>query len=1243
MRTEFRTIKWKHIHTKGPKTFFCILLLVLASCATYRPQISDTLEDTENNERKIAKHTFFIAGGYGTQTKNDADNPVLQKLTAELRTATDASTLLFTGDNIGPKGNDQNQDKELLRQQFQFAKDFKGKTVFLQGDHEWKSKDTGQIDEIEDYIDDMKGIRAAERCPLEQISINEDLDLILVNSKWFMTDWDQVKHINRSCDDIVTKRRFLEQLQNYINDAQGKNLVVAMHHPVFSNGRYAGEYTLKSQLLPFPILGSLITGFESLGGFSPRFTSSFRYGYYQVLMSFLAQESERITFVSGHDQNLQFLSGQNGTHQIISGALGSIQATNRSTNSISTFGGTLEYEGLFTHAANGFAKLVYYEDGSSRVSFVTEEGTRTLDNYGPYKPYVPPADYGFPASDSITKSIVENPNDLKKSKFYKYLWGNRYRDYFTQPITAPVANLDTLKGGLALTKRGGGHQSYTLRFEDKNEKQFALRSLDKNALRILKYNMFGSAYNIEEFENTATEDIIYDFFTTSPPYLLPTISPLAKAAKVNHATANLFYVPKQAALDRYNPVYGDRLYFLEERPSEEWANNPGYTRSLPDAEGAVTDFESTTDMMAKLREDESYSIDERSLVRARLFDMLIGDWDRHADQYRWAEYEVNDDDKRFVIIPRDRDNAFPKFDGVGVPFLQLFIPLIRSWQTYEAEIKNLKWLNDKANMLDRALINKNGTELWIEEAQAMQQNLNEVEINKAFDIIPDEIKGETSETIKQNLKQRLADLTDYAKQYGEYLNRRIVLHGTDKDDIIRVIRQADGRTTISLRRNLSDEKNELFYRRTFEASVTKEIWIYGLNDDDRFIVEGNGDKEIFIRLIGGYGEDLFEIHNKKSLKVYDHTYGETVFTNKIPRKQLTNQYNTNLYHWRRLQENHNVFTPGLGYRVDDGFFLGGTDTYTVNGFNGNPFRQKHTLSAKYYTAFSAVELNYKGVFANVFPSINYEVEGYFTNNRYVNNYFGIGNETVNLEDDLDIDFYRARIGKLKLGTGLALKTLRLSLNYERFEVQNLADRIFNTNNFSPEIFDGQHYLGSELSVYYKNDDNKAFPTRYFYLGLQGGYKANTELSDIRFGYAGAKLSLARKLVPSGNIVLSSTLEGKTNIGDGYFFYHAPSIGGNNGLRGFRDERFTGKRTFYQSSDFRFRLKRYPTSVAPITVGVFAGFDYGRVWTENDNSNIWHTSQGGGIWVSGLNDFGLNIGFFNSNETNMFQVGLGFDF
>ena len=37
--------------------------------------------------------------------------------------------------------------------------------------------------------------------------------------------------------------------------------------------------------------------------------------------------------------------------------------------------------------------------------------------------------------------------------------------------------------------------------------------------------------------------------------------------------------------------------------------------------------------------------------------MLIGDWDRHQDQWRWIEFKENGK-KVYRPMPRDRDQAF---------------------------------------------------------------------------------------------------------------------------------------------------------------------------------------------------------------------------------------------------------------------------------------------------------------------------------------------------------------------------------------------------------------------------------------------------------------------------------------------------------------------------------------------------------------------------------------------------------
>jgi hypothetical protein len=704
----------------------------------------------------------------------------------------------------------------------------------------------------------------------------------------------------------------------------------------------------------------------------------------------------------------------------------------------------------------------------------------------------------------------------------------------------------------------------------------------------------------------------------------------------------LYYIPKQSTLKNLNPQFGDALYFIEQRPSDEQFNYKGYRRVI-DEKGKITEFESTTDMLEKIKSDESYAVDQQSYVRARVFDILLGDWDRHEDQWRWAEYEKENGDKEFMPVPRDRDNAFPRYDGNAIPVIQWFIPMTRMWQSYGPDIENLKWLNFNGSRLDNTILPDYDAHGWEHEARYIQKHLSEKTIDKAFLRLPKEVQDSTAQYIKNSLKKRLKKLPEYAREYGKYLNKQVALHATEKDDKIEIFRLEDGQTKVRIERLLSDRPNEKFYERTFKADETKEIWIYGLGDKDDFIVSGDGDAKIFVRLIAGYGKDHFHIENSRSVKVYDWKKEKSEFEGKRVSRQLTDVYTTNTFHWRYFKPNTNVLVPTAGFRTDDGVFLGAENTFTDEGFNGNPFRQKHTLSAKYYFNFRAAELKYDGVFANIFPKWNFELGGHVTSDRYIKNFFDFGNETVNNEDSAGRDFYRARVQQTKLTAGIAYHTLKFRTLFESFSTEKVDDRLFTPGNVNSQVFDRQNYAGAETSLYYYNDDADDFPTKGLYVSLLGGYKQNVSLKENRFGYFGANLKVVRKLIPSGNMVLATELAYRTNIGNDYFFYHAPSIGGDNGLRGFRDERFTGRSYFYQSTDLRVRLKRYVSAVTPITVGLYGGFDYGRVWQPDESSNVWHTSQGLGLWVGTANYLGLNAGVFNSVEGIFVQFGFGFGF
>ena len=158
-----------------------------------------------------------------------------------------------------------------------------------------------------------------------------------------------------------------------------------------------------------------------------------------------------------------------------------------------------------------------------------------------------------------------------------------------------------------------------------------------------------------------------------------------------------------------------------------------------------------------------------------------------------------------------------------------------------------------------------------------------------------------------------------------------------------------------------------------------------------------------------------------------------------------------------------------------------------------------------------------------------------------------------------------------------------------------------------------------------------------------GYRSSINGFDNRFGYIKPTLKLTYPLHPSGIAVIATKIAGETVIGENYEFYHGAVLGGNQSLRAYRNERFNGKTAFYQSTDVRVGLTRFKTNFIPLQLGISAGFDYGRVWTDNDTSSKWHNDYGGSVWVSGFSALTGNLGFYHGEDGNRVIFSVGFNF
>ena len=1082
-----------------------VIMFIFSACATYKPQYNSSNINPAFPEKEII-HSFYLIGDAGNSALG-SESEALQDFKVELNKATKHSTALFLGDNIYPKGMPKkNEDgrafaEHQMKVQTNAVKDFKGDVIFIPGNHDWYSNGLKGLKRQEEYIEKALGKNTflpENGCPIEKITINDQIVMIIIDSEWYLTNWNKHPTINDDCE-IKTRVRFFEELESLLKKARGKTTIIAMHHPMFSNGPHGGKYDFASHMKPIPVLGTLKNILRKTSGVSPADLQNKKYNTFKKRVVTLAQENKKSIFVSGHEHSLQYLVKDN-LPQIISGAGSKATATRNVSDQ-------------FSSSDAGFARLDVFKDGSSFVRFYSAKDDKIV-----FQTEVISADKEegllnyettFPKEKLAS---VYTEEEVTKSKFHKSVWGARYRKYYGIKVKAPTVRLDTLFGGLTPFRKGGGHQSKSLQLINKEGKRYVMRAIRKSATVYLQTMAFKEQYIEGQFDGTATESLLQDFYTGSHPYGPFVTGGLSDAINLFHTNPVLYYVPKQHVLAGFNKDFGDELYMIEEHVSDGHGNLESF--------GNAHKIESTDDLMKKLRKDEKYVVDDDMYLRARLFDMAIGDWDRHTDQWRWAEFKDKDSNKViYRPIPRDRDQAFSIMgDGALMKLATRMVPSLKLMEGFMEDIRNVKGFNFSPFSLDMALLNQTSKEQWQEQVAFIQKNLTDEVIDKAFESFPKEVQSETITEIKRVLKVRLKNLPRIANDYYQVLNKYIIIKGTDKDDLFEIERLSNGNTKIVGYRIKNGEKGIVFYNKTYTRNETKEIWIYGLDDEDTFKVFGDGTDLIKVRLIGGQNNDTYTIENGKKTKLYDYKSKKNTFTTNKGSKKLTDDYETNIYDYKKPKNNTNQFIPILGANPDDGFKIGFVNSLTNYGFERNPFTSQHTISAAYYFATSGYDLTYKGEFAHVVGKMNFGLDVNFTSPNYAINFFGFGNETANPEADeddgldVDMDYNRVKIRTLKIVPSLIWRgelgaSFKIGLSYESNEVQKTQGRFVEIPNVLPStVFDNQDFYGIDAKYHFANADNDAFPTLGMMFGIQAGYKNNVSTTK-GFGYLIPELAL----------------------------------------------------------------------------------------------------------------------------------------
>ncbi|MBV9986249.1 MAG: metallophosphoesterase, partial [Chitinophagaceae bacterium] len=439
--------------------------------------------------------------------------------------------------------------------------------------------------------------------------------------------------------------------------------------------------------------------------------------------------------------------------------------------------------------------------------------------------------------------------------------------------------------------------------------------------------------------------------------------------------------------------------------------------------------------------------------------------------------------------------------------------------------------------------------------------------------------------------------------------------------------------------------------RKFDPADTKEILFYGLNNDDYFDIDEQASSKILIRIIGGKGNDTFNIRGNVKNYLYDlNTPENAILASSRSKIQTSDDPHVNDY--SPINYKYNIFNfPRMlvSYNPDDKFLLGLGVLKRTFGFRQDPYASEQKLNALYAFASGAYRLKYQGDFNHVMGTTDLVVNASLVN-PVLDNFFGLGNETT-IDKNKDRDFYRVRYKYLE---GEVLLRKRFNpvfqvmagpvINHYWDKYENNADKILGQPSLlgldSSHVYALKTYLGGRITAIVNNLDNVLLPTRGInwrtdIVALGGLNKA----SNFFAAYT-SDMQVHAALADPARLVTVVRLGGGRIFSKNYEYFQALSLGANNFLRGFRKDRFAGSSLLYGSVEFRYKLFESKSYVLPGAVGITAFEELGRVWLEGEHSRTWHNSYGGGLYYAAYNFVLLSANIAYSKEDQLFNFSIG---
>lgn len=821
--------------------------------------------------------------------------------------------------------------------------------------------------------------------------------------------------------------------------------------------------------------------------------------------------------------------------------------------------------------------------------------------------------------DSAFTTVVAGAQ-YKKSKFHEWLWGCNRRKEWTTPVRVQVLWLDSAYGGLTPYKPGGGNETKTLHLKTANDKKYSIRSINKSRDEIVP----------KEYKNTFIEDIVDDGVSMMHPYGAFGLPVMLQSAGIYHTNPKIVYVPRQPALDTFNKKYGDNLYLFEQRLEDDWSD--------ADNLGRFKKFYDTKDVIDTLKDDNSNKADQHAFVKARLFDMLIGDWDRHEGNWQWGIKDTLGK-ALYLPVPRDRDQAFYRHNGLLIN-LMISAAGLSYMQNFGYHLKDVKAISWEERNLDRFFTNELALNDWINAAKSLQQSLADSVITLSIQGLPPEIYAVCGKELIEKLKSRRQHLVGWATEYYLFLAKETEIVGSKKRDYFEVTEMSNGETLVNIFRVNKDGRkdNNALYSRIFKPDETKEIRLFGIAGEDVYAIEAHSNA-IRVRIIGG--EDKDSVVQTGSNKIYIYDDNKNVFKTTKARLRLSQDSAVHAYDYDNHDYNKKGFKPVIFYNNEDRLYVGLGYGFTKYKWRKEPYATKQLIDLHYSLSQQAMSAKYKAIYPNVIHNWSLTLFANYDAIRWTN-FYGLGNEARFTTKNLH--YNRIRSEEWYASAGISKKFGKSTFSFTPFfqsvriinDTERYVAKVFVPEN--KDVFKKNNYAGAQLIYTFLRLNDSIVPTKGITFLANATYAYNTAQKEFFQNYSGrfqAYIPFANKfsLAIRGG---AATIVGSSAVINSAQFYEHAIIGGPNSLRGFRRERFWGKTSFYNNNEFRF-ITNLKTHALNAKAGLLVFFDNGRVWMPQETSNTLHTAYGAGILLAPFNKVLAVVTYGISKEMRMIQV------